>query len=174
MKVLVTYMSKTGNTKKVAEAIYEEIQEEKVMKSIDEVDSIEGYDITFLGFPIHQMGPDKKEEKLLEKHCIDGRNVVLFITHAAPEDAPDLPPMLEKFRQAARGANIIDMFDCQGELDKMTRRIMSMLPDTRLRRWAKEDNSKGQPNQARLNQARDFSKNVMRKFHAIPQAMSVA
>jgi len=29
MKVLVTYMSVTGNTKKVAEAIFKEIQEEK-------------------------------------------------------------------------------------------------------------------------------------------------
>jgi menaquinone-dependent protoporphyrinogen IX oxidase len=118
MKVLVAYMSKTGNTKKVAEAIFEEIRDEKEIKAIDEVVSIEAYDIAFLGFPIHQMGPDKKEVKLLEKHCINGRNVVLFITHAAPENNPDLPLMLDKFRQVACGANIVDMFDCQGELAK--------------------------------------------------------
>ena len=56
MKVLVSYMSKTGNTKKVAEAIFEEISDEKEIIPIDEVDSIEGFDIAFLGFPIHQMG----------------------------------------------------------------------------------------------------------------------
>jgi len=169
MRVLVAYMSKTGNTRKVAEAIYEEIGDEKRIKTIDEIESIEGFDIAFLGFPIHQMGPDKKTRKLIEKHCINGRSVVLFITHAAPEDSPDLPPMLEKFRQAAQGANIIDVFDCQGELDKMTKRIMSILPDASLRRWAKEDNSQGQPDEARLNRARAFSRNVMDRLHEIEQ-----
>lgn len=167
MKVLVAYMSKTGNTRKVAEAIYEEISDEKEMKPIDEVDSIEGYDIAFLGFPIHMEGPDKKAARLLEKHCINSRNVVLFITHAAPENSPDLPPMLDKFKQAARGANIVDMFDCQGELDKTTKRIMSVFPNAKLRMWAKEDNSRGQPDEARLDRARVFSRDVMKRLHNV-------
>jgi len=165
MKVLVAYMSRTGNTKKVAEAIFGEICDEKEIKAIDAVDSIEDYDIAFLGFPIHQMGPDKKTVKLLEKHCLNGRNVVLFITHAAPEDSLDLPPMLEKFRQSARGANIIDMFHCQGQLDKTTKRIMSILPDARLRLWAKQDNSQGQPDKTRLDRACAFTRNAMKRFH---------
>ena len=171
MKVLVAYLSRTGNTKKVAEAIYEEINDEKEIIPLDKIDSIEGYDIAFLGFPIHQMGPDKKEAKLLEKLCTNSKDVVLFITHAAPEDSPDLPPMLDKFRQAARGANIIDMFDCQGELEKTTKLIMSILPDPKLRMWAKQDNSKGQPDQTRLDRARAFSRNVMQRLHdsSIPQ-----
>jgi flavodoxin len=165
MKVLVAYMSKTGNTKKVAEAIFEEISDEKEIKTIDEVDSIEGYDVAFLGFPIHRMGPDKKAAQLLEKHCVNGRNVVLFMTHAAPEDSQDLPPMLDKFRQAAREANIVDMFDCQGELAKTIKLIMSILPDAQLRSWAKQDNSKGQPDKARLDRAGAFSRDVMKRLH---------
>ena len=165
MKVLIAYMSKTGNTRKVAEAIYEEINDEKEITPIDEIDSIEDYDVAFLGFPIHKMGPDKKEAKLLEKLCSNGRNVALFITHAAPEDSPDLPPMLDKFRQAARGANVMDMFDCQGELDRTTKLIMSILPDAKLRMWAKQDNSKGQPDDVRLDRARAFSRSVMQKLH---------
>ena len=161
MKTLVAYLSKTGNTRKVAEAIYGEIEGEKELKHIDDVERLDGYDVSFLGFPIHQMGPDKKEKKLLEKHCTGGNNVVLFITHAAPEDSPDLPPMLDKFRQAACGANIIDMFDCQGELDKTTKRIMSVLPNARLRNWAKIDNSQGQPDESRIERARAFSRDVM-------------
>ena len=166
MKVLVAYMSRTGNTKKVAEAIFSEISDEKQIMPINNVDSIEGYDITFLGFPIHQMGPDKKTKRLLEKHCVNGRNVVLFITHAAPEDSPDLPPMLDKFRQAASGANIIDMFDCQGELAKTIKRIMSMMPNAQLRMWAKQDNSQGQPDKTRLDRARAFSRNVMKSIYS--------
>jgi flavodoxin len=165
MKVLVAYMSKTGNTKKVAEAIFEEIKDEKELKPIDEVDSIEGYDIAFLGFPIHKMGPDKKELILLEKHCVDGRNVVLFITHAAPEDSQDLPPMLDKFKQAARRANVVGMFDCQGELAKAVKFIMSIVPNAQLRSWAKQDNSKGQPDQTRLDRARAFTRDVIKRFY---------
>ena len=55
MKVLVAYMSKTGNTRKVAEAIYDEITDDKEIKTIDQVDTIVPYDVAFLGFPIHQM-----------------------------------------------------------------------------------------------------------------------
>ena len=165
MRVLVAYMSKTGNTKKVAEAIFEGISDEKEIKPIDEVESLEGYDVAFLGLPIHRMGPDKKEEELLKKHCVNGRKVVLFITHAAPEDAPDLPPMLDKFRHIACGANIVDMFDCQGELAKGVKMFMRIAPDAKLRAWAKQDNSKGQPDKARLDRARAFSRNVMKGLH---------
>lgn len=165
MKVLVAYMTKTGNTKKVAEAIFEEIHEEKEIKPIDEVDSIESYDVAFLGFPIHQMGPDKKTAKLLNKHCVNGRKVVLFITHASPEDGPDLPPWLEKFRQAARGAELAGFFHCQGEMAKGVKRMMSILPNAKFRMWARMDNSQGQPDQARLDRARAFSRDVMKKLH---------
>ena len=165
MKVLVTYMSQTGNTKKVAEAIFGEINDHKEIKPIDQVDNIAGYDIAFLGFPIHREGPDNKTVKLLEKYCINRRNVILFITHASSEDSPDLLPMLDKFRQAACRANIVDMFDCQGELAKGIKRIMSILPNAKYRRWAREDNSHGQPNQARIDRARTFSRNVMQSLH---------
>ncbi len=164
MKVLVTYMSNSGNTKKVAEAIFGEIKDEKEIIPIDKVDDIDGYDITFLGFPIKKMGPDKKTRKLLNKHCIDGRNVVLFITHAAPEESPDLQPWLEKFRKEASKANIVDMFDCQGELNKTVKRIMSIMPNKDFRRWVKEDNSFGQPDETRIERARIFARDVMEKF----------
>ncbi len=166
MKALVAYLSKTGNTKKVAQAIFEEISDEKEIKPIDEVESLEGYDIAFLGFPIHAMGPDKKTVKLLEKHCINGRNVALFITHMAPEDAKELPTWLDKFRQTASGANMVGVFDCQGQVAKSIKLFMSIAPDAKLHAWAKQDNSKGQPDKARLDRARAFSRDVMKRLHA--------
>lgn len=162
MKVLVTYYSKTGNTKKVAEAMYDEIKDRKEIAPINEVSSFEGYDVVFFGLPIHQMGPDGKEKKMLGKYCTTGSNIVLFITHAAPENAPDLPPMLEKFRTAAGAANIVGMFDCQGALDKTTKRIMSVLPVANLRKWAKEDSSFGQPDASRIEKARVFARETMK------------
>jgi len=164
MKVLVAYMSKTGNTKKVAEAIYEEISGEKVIKKIDEVGSIEGFDLAFLGFPIHASGPDRKAAKFLKKHCTNGRKIALFITHCAPEEAEEILPWLDKFRHAASGADIVGMFNCQGELSRTLKRVMSIFPKAEIRSWAKSDNSKGQPDNTRLEKARAFARNVMEKL----------
>ncbi len=57
MRVLVAYLSQTGNTRRVAEAIYEEIEAEKEIKPLSEVESLEGYDLAFIGFPIHASKP---------------------------------------------------------------------------------------------------------------------
>jgi flavodoxin len=166
MRALVGYLSKTGNTKKVAEAIFEEITCEKEIKRIEEVGSVEGYDVAFLGFPIHAAGPDKKADQLLKKHCVNGRNVALFITHMAPEDAPELPAWLDKFRQAASGANMVGVFDCQGQAARSIKLFMSIAPNAKFRSWARQDNSQGQPDKARLDRARAFSRDVMKRLQA--------
>src|SRR5512137_1891517 len=67
-RVLVAYMTSTGNTKKVAEAIYGEISAEKEIKPIQEVQSLGGYDLAFLGFPTHGYGPDKKTREMIARH----------------------------------------------------------------------------------------------------------
>ncbi len=165
MKVLVAYMSQTGNTKRVAETIFEEINDEKEIKRIEEVETTEPYDLAFLGFPVHGEGPDKKTADFIEKHCVDCRKVVLFVTHASPQDAEELPSMLGKFREAAGGANVIDMFDCQGQLAKALKMFMLIMPNAKYRRWARMDNSQGQPDEEQLARARAFTKDVMRKAH---------
>jgi flavodoxin len=164
MKALVAYLSNSGNTRKVAEAIFEGITDCKEIKPLDEVNSLEGYDIAFLGFPVHQGGPDKKAAKILQKHCINGRKIALFITHASQENSPGTLSALAQFREAA-GASLIDMFDCQGQLSRVVKILMSVYPETKYRQWAKADNSHGQPDQSRLDRARVFSRNVMQKLH---------
>ncbi len=165
MKVLVAYMSQTGNTKRVAETIFEEINDEKEIKRIEEVETTEPYDLAFLGFPVHGEGPDKKAANFIEKHCVDGRKIVLFVTHASPQDAEELPSMLGKFREAAGGANVIDMFDCQGQLAKALKMFMLIMPNAKYRRWARMDNSQGQPDEKQLARARAFTKDVMKRAH---------
>lgn len=161
MKVLVTYMSSTGNTKKIAQAIYDEIKVEKEMKPIGEVQNIGGYDLSFIGFPTHMEGPDKKTKDLIAKHCIDGRKVALFVTHAAPENAPQLSEWMGKFKQAASGANVVGFFDCQGELSKGVKLVMRLSTQKRFRDWAKKDNSMGQPDESRVEKARAFAREVV-------------
>ncbi len=161
MKVLVAYMSSTGNTKKVADAIFGGIECEKEIKPIAEVQDIGAYDLSFLGFPTHGAGPDKKARQYLATHCTKGKNVALFVTHAAPEDAPELPESMAKFKAAAASANIVGCFDCRGELAKGVKLIMKISPNKKLRTWAKIDDSMGQPDGARLERARAFGKETV-------------
>jgi flavodoxin I len=160
-RVLVAYMTSTGNTRKVAEAIHGEIAAEKEIKPIGEVKDLGPYDLSFLGFPVHGYGPDKKAKALLEGLCKDGRKVALFVTHAAPEDEPEVSEYMAKFRQAAAGAELVGTFSCQGQLSKGVKFIMKISPNKKLRADAKSDNSAGQPDTARLEKARAFARDMM-------------
>jgi flavodoxin len=162
MKVLVAYMSSTGNTKKVAEAIYGEITGEKEIKRVEDVPDIGIYDLSFLGFPTHQFGPDKKTKEFLERQCSDGRKVALFVTHCAPENVPEVQEWMAKFKQEAAGANLVGFFDCQGELAKSVEMVMKIAPKKEIRSFAKNHNSKGQPDEARLMRAREFARDTMK------------
>jgi flavodoxin len=158
MKVLVAYMSRTGNTKKVAEAIYGAIPQPKEIKRVEDVTSLEGYDLAFLGFPMHAFGPDKPVKTFLETHVKD-RAIALFITHMAPEDAPPLQGWIQKFSDAAVGANIIGIFDCQGQLNSRLLKIIM-----RLRYPTRADSSQGQPDETRLERARAFANEIMNRL----------
>jgi flavodoxin len=163
MKFLVAYISKTGNTKKVADAIYDVIPQPKEIKRIEDVTSLEGYDLSFLGFPIHAFGPDKQAKTYLETHVKD-RTIALFITHMAPEHAPELKGWIQKFRDAAVGANIIGVFDCQGELrDGFMKMAVRFHPDSHVR--SSVGLSKGQPDATRLERARTFASEMMNKVN---------
>lgn len=161
MKVLVAYMSSTGNTKKIAEAIWGEIVADKDIKPVSEVESLEGYDFAFLGFPIHGYGPDKKTRAILEKLCRNNKKIALFITHASPENEPEVSEWIAKFKQAASGADIVATFNCQGQLSKGVKFIMKISPNKRLRTDARRDNSQGQPDAKRIESAKAFARETM-------------
>ena len=115
MKTLVAYFSQTGKTKMVAEAIYESIEGEKELKELSEVDSLDGYDLSFIGFPIIAFGPSKEGKEFLEQKAA-GKKVALFITHAAPEDQEGIGAWLDKCKAAADDAERVGFLDCMGEL----------------------------------------------------------
>lgn len=163
MKVLVAYFSQTGNTKKVAEAIFHEIQAEKEVRELSKIDDLKGYDLAFVGFPIQNFGPPKKAKDFLEKHS-GSRKVALFITHSAPEGSKALQGWLAKCKEAASEANLLGVFDCQGELAQNVRNAMLRSGDPNLRAWAERDTSKGQPDATRLERARVFAREIMGKI----------
>ncbi|MGN0630453.1 MAG: flavodoxin family protein [Ruminococcus sp.] len=94
MKALVLYFSATGNTSKVADRIFEGMQEsgiEVIKKSISEAADVEyfDYDLICLGFPsIHWHVPSPVEKYLkdnFKKHQKEGR-----VIPGAPRNGKDI------------------------------------------------------------------------------------
>lgn len=123
MNILVTYWSQSGNTRKVAEAIFESLEGEKVIKPFDQVDSFEGFDLTFIGFPVMQFGPPALVRKFITTFA-PGKKIALFVTHALITGSVDtryrnmLRKELNQCRSTCAGADLIGLFHCQGELSK--------------------------------------------------------
>lgn len=163
MRTLVAYISETGNTKRIAQAIYDVIPGEKDFMPICDVPDSSIYDLIFMGFPVHQFGPDKKAKMRMKQHCVKGRKVALFITHAAPESEPELQEWLAKFKECASEAEIVGFFDCQGQMSKPVKMVLRLSRDKKLRDWAKQDSSQGQPDESRMARAREFAKEVLEK-----------
>lgn len=161
MKVLVAYLSQTGNTRRVAEAIYEEIEEEKELRPLSEVESLEGYDLAFIGFPIHASNPAAEARAFLEEKA-RGRRVAVFVTHAAPEDHEETRKYLENCLASLSGADLIGMFDCQGELAQAVIDILAKSDNPQHRQFAEYGPQiRGQPDASRLEKARAFARRVM-------------
>ena len=66
-KALVAYYTQTGNTLKIAESIYEALPGEKEINSLAEIKSLDGYDLVYIGFPIHNHNIPKKVQDFLKK-----------------------------------------------------------------------------------------------------------
>lgn len=163
MKILVTYMSQTGNTKKVAEAIFQEIKCKKEIKQMSEVNSLDGYDLAFVGLPIQAHQPAGDAKSFLEERT-KGRNIALFVTHGSPEDNPEVKEWLNLCKAAAAGAKILGVFDCQGELSQVIADFMLNSGDPSLVEAAKQRSlTVGQPDAERLKRACNFAREMMRK-----------
>ena len=164
MKVLIAYHSVSGNTRKVAEAIYKEIRADKELKPLSDVKDIKGYDLSFIGFPIQGYGPSKEAKAFLEKKAA-GKDVALFVTHSAPEDEPLVQSWLAACKIAASSANIVGVFDCQGELAQNVAELMLGSKDPQLIAWAeRRQETLGQPDRGRLKKASKFAKEIMGKY----------
>jgi flavodoxin len=163
MNVLVAYFSQTGNTRKVAEAIYEAITEAKEIKELAAVESLEAHDLAFIGLPILGFGPAEEAKEFLAAHAA-GKRVALFITHASPEDSEPLQEWLAKCKEAAADSNLVGMFDCQGELSKAVAELLAKSEDPELRAFAEaRSETLGQPDEARLEKARAFAREIIEK-----------
>ena len=164
MRVLVTYFSQTGNTEKVAEAIFNGIEGEKEIRPMSEVESLDGYDLAFVGFPMHGGQPAGEAKAFLEQNS-NGRRLALFTTHAAPEDWPGIAEAKHACKAAAAGADVVGMFDCRGELSEFIADLMAKSGDPGLVEAAeRRAETAGQPDEERLERARAFGARIVARY----------
>jgi Flavodoxin len=104
MDAIIIYWSKTGNTKKVAQAIQEGLEEAGANVSLQRIETAEDidfydYDLVCIGFPSYQWSPPKAMDTFLRSKfnvyrnqglvkigapVIPGKNTLIFCTYSGP------------------------------------------------------------------------------------------
>jgi flavodoxin I len=163
MKTLVAYFTQTGNTGKVAEAIFSEITGDKDMLAIGDLENLDGYDLVFYGFPIQAGHPAKDAADFLVLNGA-GKKVALFATHGAPESADRVGPWLDGMRTlvAASGAELLGLFNCQGEASQQITEFLLNSDNPEMQQYGKEAAlAKGFPDEAGLEKAREYAREIL-------------
>jgi flavorubredoxin len=115
MKALVTYFSESGNTEKLAQAIYEGVNASaKEIASISEASANEA-DVIFVGFPVHASSVPTKVEKFI-KAIPQGKMVAFFVTHGSLRGGQLAITALHYALSLALNLSVLGTFGCRGQV----------------------------------------------------------
>jgi len=126
--ILVAYYSLTGNTRMVAEAVYEALPQSKTIQPISEVKSVAGYDLLFIGFPVQSHSVPYKVERFLEG-IPGGTKIALFSTHGSVTGSRLSREAIEHAAVVASHARLISTFSCRGKVSPEALEAMSRSPE---------------------------------------------
>jgi flavodoxin len=161
MKVLVTYFSKTGNTEKLSQAIYEGVENaEKEMRSVQEAVDLEQYGLIFCGFPVHASSVPGKAADLLKKIPKECKTAI-FATHGSLRGGR---LAVTAFHHAASllSGKVIGTFGCRGKVEDAVLEELSRNPEHKA--WVEEAQSAlGHPDTADLEDGKDFARRMVAK-----------
>ncbi len=117
MKTLISFSTKTGNTRRLAQEIFNSIRGEKVLNEIEDIQEFNGFDLIYIGFPIHNFEPSKDAKDFIGK-LEENQKVVLFATHAMQTDSPMNNKQIENCKKIAGHLNFLGIYTCRGELSE--------------------------------------------------------
>lgn len=146
MNILVAYSSSTGNTKKLAEGIYNNIVNNKKLSinisSIKDVESIDNYEAILVGYWVDKGGPNREAEEFMKR--IINKKVGIFATLGAYPDSEHAFNSLIRGEEIVKHNNqVIGKYICQGAVSpKLIERFKSLesdnyhaITDEKLRRY---------------------------------------
>ena len=170
MNVLVTYFSQSGNTEKIAKAIYEEAAKANKadLKKLADITpgDVAGYDVVFIGSPLHAgslAAPVKECLGVLQ--ASSGQKMAGFITHFAPAyPDQDMDKFAEPIKAACKekGIEYMGCFDCQGALAESMHAAVQKKLNMSDEQWAgMVKQMTGRPNEEDVTNAKACAKDVL-------------
>lgn len=159
MKTLVTYFSLTGNTKIIAEAVHETLEDEKEIKKIAESTDLDDYDLIFVGFPVHSHSVPYKVEVFI-KSIPQGKKVALFSTHGSLTGSRLSKEALEYAGILASKTKVLGSFSCRGKVAPEALEVLMKSPEHAA--WAEmAPTARTHPDQNDLEDARSFTRWIL-------------
>lgn len=171
MKVLVTYFSQSGNTEKIASAIFEELSQaaDAQFKKLDNVtaNEVAEYDCLFVGSPLHSGDlAQPVKDFLKEMKGKSGQKMAGFITHFAPA-YPDqeMDAFTKSLKSACQenGMEYVGSFDCQGYLNDALHKPVQEKMGLSDEQWAgMVEQMTGKPNEEDVINAKAFVQSLLK------------
>ncbi|MCC0635070.1 MULTISPECIES: flavodoxin family protein BilS [unclassified Clostridioides] len=172
MKSLILYSSLTGNTKKIAQSIYDAMQGEKEIKNISEVTDnnvdYEKYDIIFLGYWVDKGICDKNSKLVFEN--IHNKKLALFGTMGANTKGNYGINIMDKVKDVfSKDNEIVGSFICQGKIAEGLKvkyeEMLKLHPENEhIREQLKgHEESQSHPDEQDVSEAVRFTKDIMAK-----------
>jgi flavodoxin len=127
-KVLVTYFSRTGNTKKIAEAIHDSIDQDKIILPLDKVQDMGPYGLVFIGFPVQAHSVPYEAEVFLKK-VPAGKKIALFSTHGSLPGMRLSREALEYASILVAKAKLLGTFACRGKVSMQALEVLGRSPE---------------------------------------------
>lgn len=170
MKILITYYSQSGNTEKLANAVFEEVSKnnETDFKKLEDLKSEDyaGYDFIFIGSPLHSGSLAKPViNKLKEIKPGTGQKMAGLITHFSPAyPEQDMKKFAEPMEEICKEMKIEykGCYDCQGALIESMHEFVKKKINASDEEW-KEIVKKmaGHPDKEDLLKGVEFAKKVL-------------
>jgi len=157
--ILVACFSLTGNTQKVAAAIFASLPEPKTMKPIAEVQSLAEHDLIFIGFPVHSHSVPIQVEKFL-RSIPRGKKIALFSTHGSHAGSRLSREAIEHAVVVSSQAKLISTFSCRGKVSPQALEVLSRSPEHEA--WTEMAvSARTHPNEHDLEDAGNFGRWVL-------------
>ena len=166
MKVLVAYYSESGNTEKVAKAIYDGLGfVEKDLASIKDKPRSRKYDIVFVGFPVQNHSVPAPVETFI-KRIPEGKQVAFFATHGSLRGGELAITAFYYAVSLTAKKQVLGTFGCRGKVKpKMIEALMKRPQD---KFWALEAQSASvNPDEGDLEDARKWAWWMLMKARAL-------
>ena len=166
-KTALIYSSLTGNAKKVGEAIFEVIEGEKTIFSVEEVtpEMIKSYDRVIFGFWVDKGTADSRIRKLLGK--TSGKEVAFFGTLGAEPDSDHGKKVYRRVTELCTKNNtLLGGFLSLGKVaDKLVERMgkfpINLIHPLTPERLARIENASTHPNQQDFENAQKYFKMIL-------------